>query len=240
MEHPSFPSSLPFIHFRFTHKNQQELEKLNTFLLSLKTPFITTIEEADAEVARTHTHTLIQTDQTVIQFAKKFKAKSFFPESNGKTDFGTCIVKQPTDMLCYVCKGTKDNLPVVNYSSWSSEVIELAYKVYWERNKNLKKQNKPDKTKTLSWSQATAKAFREMHPDKVCKNCSVDKYFIFSFCLDRMGAEVKVLDDIIIKRLTLGVMNHLIDGDSRESFKRDLFEKAFPNDWETNERYSLL
>lgn len=234
-----FPSSLPFLHFRFTHKNAEELATLHLFMQSLKTPYITTIEEADTEVARTHTHTLIQTDLTVIQFAKRFKAKLYFPNSNGKTDFGTCIVKSPTDMLSYVCKGPdKNTLPHVYYSAWSQEVISNAHKVYWERNKILKTPKTKDKS--LSWTQSTAKAFKEAYPDKVSKNCSIDKYFIFSFCLDRMGAEVKVLDDIIIRRLTLGVMNHLITGSARESFKKDLFEKAFPSAYEINEDYSLI
>ena len=235
-----FPNSpLPFLHFRFTHKDKEELNLLTAFLQSLKNPFITTIEEADAEVSRTHTHTLIQTDLSVVQFAKRFKAKAYFPNSNGKTDFGTCVVKSPSEMLSYVCKGINNTtLPIVWQSSWSNEVIALAHKVYWERNKEIKKTK--SKSKTLTWSQATAQAFKESHPNKICKNCSVDKYFVFSFCLDRMGAEVKVLDDIIIKRLTLGVMNHLITGDSRESFKKDLFERAFPNAYETNEMYSLI
>ena len=235
----SFPSSLPFLHFRFTHKTPEELTLLTAFLQSLKTPFITTIEEADAEVSRTHTHTLIQTDLSVVQFAKRFKAKAYFPNSNGKTDFGTCVVKSPTEMLSYICKGENNKtLPIVNQSSWSNEVIELAHKVYWERNKEIKKpSNKP---KTLSWIKATAQAFKEAHPNKICKNCSVDKYLVFSFCLDRMGAEVKVLDEFIIKRFTLGVMNHLISGDSRDHFKKDLFERTFPNAHETNEKYSLI
>jgi len=237
----NFPSSLPFLHFRFTHKTPEELTLLNSFLLSFKTPFITTIEEADTEVARTHTHTLIQTDLTVVQFAKRFKAKAYFPNSNGKSDFGTCLVKTPTEFLAYVCKGKDcETLPNVAHSSWNQEVIALAHKVYWERNKKLQQKHPKTKTKTLSWTQATAQEFKEQYPNKVCKNCSVDKYFIFSFCMDRMGTEVKVLDDIILKRLTLGVMNHLVTGEARESFKRDLFEKAFPSAYEINEKYSLI
>jgi len=235
MDHPSFPSSLPFLHFRFTHKNPEELAKLHTFLLSFKTPFITTVEEADTEVARTHTHTLIQTDQSVIQFAKKFKAKSYFPDSNGKSDFGTCVVKQPTDMLCYVCKGSRDSLPVVAYSSWSSEVIELAHKVFWERNKEIKESHikKPKKEKQASWTQRVAQEYKEKYPNQVVRHCPLDKYHVFCFCLDRMGAEVKVLDTIIIRRLTLGVVNHLIkEGSQRDNWRKHLFELAFPPEHE--------
>ena len=236
----SFPSSLPFLHFRFTHKDNEELAKLQTFMLSQKTPFITTVEEADTEVARTHTHTLIQTDLTVIQFAKRFKAQSYFPNANGKSDFGTCVVKNPSDMLCYVCKGSKDVLPNVNYSSWSAEVIELAHKVYWERNKELKSVAKKQKVNTQSWSQRVAQEYKKTHPNKVTKYCSVDKYLVFSFCLDRMGEEVKTLDTTIIRRLTLGVLNHLVEGSDRDTLKKSMFEQAFPPEYETNEMYSLL
>ena len=237
-------STLPLpLHFRFTHSNETELIRLKHFVGGEFQPVrvITVLEEADEEVNRDHTHTVIFHKITAKDF--RTRVKKNFPVHKGNCSFQVIDdIKDPYAMECYVCKGkAKGLLPNIITTNLTEEEIKERHFAYWKKNEELKTQPKKKKReKVLTWSQLTAQQFREVHKDKILKNCSVDKYFVFSFVVDKLGESVKALDAIIIRRLTLGVMNSLVEGDQREKFKKDLFSQAFPESYETNEKYGLL
>jgi len=139
-------SSLPSLAIRYNHTDDENLKEYSQFLSSYKEPFILVVEPEDDEVKRTHTHAVLQTDITINTFRKQLKKK--FPLINGNKDFSIVIVKNQDEMLRYVCKGQKDQLPLVVETTINKELIVDYHKRFWEEQKTFKSAKGITKTKT--------------------------------------------------------------------------------------------
>lgn len=69
------------------------------------------------------------------------------------------------------------------------------------------------------------------------KWCLKDKTLVFEWCMNGLGNSCKALDEFIIKRITMGVLNALIDesGSAREEYNIYFYQKAFNECYEEPE-----
>jgi hypothetical protein len=191
------------IHFRITHKTEDDLPRISQFIMSLSSPFIMVREEA----TRPHCHCVIQLVIKPEQFRRKFKVK--FPEYEGNKDF---IIQTKDDLEAqyrYVCKGkSKEEMPHV-ISKLKVEVgkIEEYHNAYWEQNDKLKKSCK--KKSSVSFTQ---ECYNELFLlNRKWSSGETDRKIIYDFVMKRMGSheKVKCLDVNIVRRIVLGVHNAL-------------------------------
>lgn len=212
----SLPSHLPYLGIRFTHSNDEILEMFKLFMTSYAVPLIMVIEEADDEVNRTHTHSLIQTPITINTFRKQLKKK--FPDINGNKDFSITQVKDPYAMLRYVAKGKTSKAPNVLFSNFDSELVAQAHLDYWKENVELKKSHKQSSTpKQQTW---TDLCWLDVQKQVTPFEYPVERQHIEQITkvvLQHLGSTARKLSQKIISDMVWGFANALIIRSSEKS-----------------------
>jgi len=204
----SIDSSLPYLGIRLTHPDEQVLTDFKTFLTAYDAPLILVIEEADEEVNRTHTHSLIQTEITINTFRKQLKKK--FPLLNGNKDYQLTQIKDPNAMLRYVAKGKKSTPPQVLFSNFNPELVAQYHLDYWKENDKLKqthKQRPVAKSKTwteLCWEDVQKK----VNPFENAERKHIE--LITEIVLIHLGSTARKLSKKIISDMVWGFANALI------------------------------
>lgn len=204
----SFDPSLPYLGIRYTHTTDPLLEEFKNFLTSYEAPLIIVIEEADDEVNRTHSHSLIQTKITIGTFRKQLKAK--FPLFNGNTDYQLMTVKDPLAMLRYVAKGKVSTPPQVLFSNLDSNLVAQAHLDYWIENRALKQSHKQQqKVKTTTWTEKCWEDVqKKVPPFEFARREEINA--ITAIVLQHLGSTARKLPLKIISDMVWGFVNALI------------------------------
>jgi len=235
-EHRNLAREYMSLHLRFTHPDEDSLGKLINWLKSMAPEsVITCLEPADNEVSRTHTHSIMKLNIDKIRFTRRFH--KIFPMCKGNAFFQ--VQTEIDDFEAferYVCKGRDSNYTSVNptivYTSYPEEHIKQRHKEYWEVNAQLQSNKKTKKVSIKSWTQDCLAEFKNENPTKVVTRDSQDLYFVYDFVLTKLGNKAKAFDEIVIKRLSLGVYNALIHPAYRPGFRQRLFQKSFQEEFE--------
>jgi len=234
-----YPSPL---HFRFTHSSSDDLARLKHFVESLKSPRVLSVfEDEDHEVPRPHTHTAIYTNLDKKAFS--VLVRKAFPIHKGNRAFSVFDdISDRYKLECYLCKGkARGTLPVVLETNLTEEEILERHNKYWDVNEELKGgKTKKKKEKTLTWSQRVAAAYVKEYPQRVIHHDSRSKFLLYNFVLESLGKDFKSFDEIVLRRLTLGIWNSLLSGYCRYEYAKDSFARVFPEDARINENYHLI
>lgn len=203
-------SSLPSLAIRYNHTDDENLRQYHEFIQHFGKPYILVVEQADEEVKRTHTHAWIQDEITIDAFRKQLKKR--FPLINGNKDFSIVRVKNPDEMLRYVCKGVSDDhMPLVVGATITKLDINDYHKRYWEARKDFKASKGITKTKnqTQSWSDKMFEELKE-HIPYIEEISSHEIKQITAFTLKRLGRTGKKLGLKLISEMVLGFANGLL------------------------------
>jgi hypothetical protein len=215
------------------------LKKLKTFLDSYNVKYVCCYEMPDDQVARPHTHTVIElpamptSQKTIDKFRKQFRAK--FPECEKN---GGYAMKQagPTEKNKlqnidganqYACKGPfHGELYLIGSRDANVEVYHEAYWKIMESkdvtDKEKQTQLKQEKVRKTPWMEEVIKEYQMTTiPSQITKRS------VFEFCVTKLGKAFKPLDEMIVRRLVLGVYSAVIDGPRKEEFRETLYDKCF-------------
>lgn len=205
---------MSYVHLRITLFEEPPYEdtllRLKSFIDTHypKSHYITVIEEADEEVKRTHTHTLIQTNESFK--AKQFKAKQFFKHLDGGNGaFATCTVKEPHKFLKYVCKGHKDVAPNVVFSSIPPDVVAQFHQQFYQKDDKSGCRRKLPRAQATTW---TVMTFMEITSElpyiEVIDKDAIDKITLIT--LRCYGKVAKDLPYAKISSTVMGFANALL------------------------------
>ena len=226
MNNSIFPT-LPYLGIRFSHSDISQCEQFKTFLISYAVPLIIVLEDADEEVNRSHTHSLIQTPITINTFRKQLKKN--FPDINGNKDFSITQVNDPAAMLRYVAKGKKDTSPQILFSNFTPELVAKSHLEYWTQNSQLKKSTVKKTQKTHTWSEKVLEELKALSiPEGGWSNRLECVDVVFKHVLKCLGKTAKKLNVSIIRDLVNGFMNALIIGKNRSDYEQQLFVACYP------------
>ena len=222
------------IHFRFTHKTPEDLERFKKFIISFSTPTMMVLESADGEVNRDHTHTVISVNITLSTFRQQFKAK-FANYTLG--DFGSSLVRDEVDNERYICKGKTNEWdtggPIILYSNCKyDEVLQrLRHQEYWAENL-LINNRRIKKEKRL-----VAKTWLENCYDEIVEETKSglhtwdtgynSKQIVFKKVMMSLGRCSKKLSPKIVRELCDGILNKL----APRSVQADYWNLVFPEEW---------
>jgi len=208
------------LHFRLTDDSQPNLEEVTTWLRSVSKVYLCVLESGSI-TGKQHTHCVHDFPKTKSTFGQNFLKK--FPRYKGNQSYSCeTLKKELENNIRYLCKGTKDILPQVLFSSYSDEEIKLFHEQYWSENKKVVK----EKNKTISWSQQLTQDIQNEYPQS-CNftYCAVDIQIITRRTLLQLGATSKKLNHMIVRDLVLGQLNAL----NKYSLHEDIYMKAFPD-----------
>lgn len=217
------------IHFRFTHKSETDLESFIKFLLSYSVKTLTVFEDADLEVNRAHTHTIIFVNETLNNFRKQFKKKF---SDYGRGDYGSCIIESLEKMERYVCKG-KDRRDPPDYrliKEYEQTHLEQRHNEYWDENNKLIHQSvKNVKPKKITWMEDVNLYIREQYPEDIFGKWeynSTGKRIVYDIVMQKLGKLVKKISPKIIRELCDGQLNNLCGYEVR----KDYWSQVFPEE----------
>lgn len=225
-------------HFR-VHIDNLEMENLVGFIKSNANTLLIVKEQGD----RPHIHCIIEPLKTVSTFRQCFLKK--FTQCKGNKCYSLEEVKDLDKLKSYLSKGESETImPEVIYNK---DIDISAYHIsYWEVNKSLKSNTasqKPNKVKTVTWSQEVKLQFEKENPTDVqelsdpiesrwqptdfeIKSHQDCKKRLFKFMMKKLGKNVKVIDDNVMIRLYKGILNSYIqDGNHSDKFGDYLFDK---------------
>lgn len=219
------------IHFRFTHKSESDLESFIKFLLSYSVKTLTVFEDADLEVNRPHTHTIIFVNETLSNFRKQFKKKF---SDYGRGDYGSCIIESLEKMERYLCKG-KDRRDPPDFrliKEYDQTYLEIRHSEYWDENDRLKSESeipgvvKNVKPKKDTWMEETNKEIRRMYPSFVIDKWELNartRRIVFDVVMEKLGKAVKKISPKIIRELCDGQLNNLCGYEVRKEYWSQVF-----------------
>ena len=209
------PPSLPLGSYLAVRINVDDTTKLtprdvSAFFKAYLSPFITVAENADEEVRRDHTHSLLKTTDSINTFRKQLKKK--FPNINGNTDYSIQQVKTPYDSLKYMCKGlSQSQLPIIIETSLGAPLVAQAHHDYWERRKEITQTNAITKNrpKALTWTDRTLEELRQHYGGiEVLNRDTV--IALTDDVLKKLGKTAKKFSQRTLSELVLGFGNALL------------------------------
>ena len=215
MSEPSPPSPLPLGNYLAVRINVDDTTKLtprdvSDFFKSYLSPFITVAENADEEVHRDHTHTLLKTTDSINTFRKQLKKK--FPNINGNTDYSIQQVKTPYDSFKYMCKGKTENTPpIVIATSFGAPLVAQAHVDFWDRRSQITQSNAITKRspKALTWTDRTLEELRQHYGGiEVLNRDTV--IALTDDVLKKLGKTAKKFSQRTLSELVLGFGNALL------------------------------
>lgn len=227
---PRRPTDFQPIHFRFTHQNEDDLERFIRFILSYSVKTLCVFEDADEEVNRPHLHTIIYAKETLSNFRKQFKKK--FP-NYGRGDYGSCIIEHPDKMERYLCKG-KSRLQPADLRlvrEYDMDIIDIRHTEYWDENDRLRSQTvdnvKKPKSKAPTWMQLVNRQIREEYPTRKWGNNRESRLAVYDTVMQCLGKEVKKISPKIVRELCDGQLNNLAGYEVRSEY----WQLVYPNEY---------
>lgn len=226
------PQTYQPIHFRFTHKNEADLDKYIRFITSYGVKTLMVFEDADEEVNRPHLHTIVYAKETLSNFRKQFKKK--FPDY-GRGDFGSCIIESIEKMERYLCKGKGRLVPadLRLVKEYDMDVIDIRHTEYWDENERLRStgadgsnRNKIKK-KTLTWMQEVNLYIREEYPTHKFDCDSASRRIVFDSIMIKLGSAVKKISPKIVRELCDGQLNNLCS----YAMRTEYFQLVYPHEF---------
>lgn len=174
-----------------------------------------------------HMHMVLDTDKTVSTYRQKFVDQ--FPYMVGNKSYKISPVLDLERKLRYICKGTQMFKPDV-IAGDVNEANNL-YNQFWEENAKLlsegvKQTHQKLKSTRTTFMQEVKDEFQKRYPKFTPNYNKNDLEILTLFLCKRLGKAVKILDEIILKRMVLGLLNSLND-DSK--LPPSLFAKMFPD-----------
>jgi len=230
-----------FVHSRITSEDDDLLDKVVLWVRS-NAKCILAVKEISKE-GKKHIHVMSEFSKTVSTFGQKLTKE--FPNLKGNGSHSTKEFKESYDQnLRYLSKGTKQNSPVVLFTTLELNEIEDAHKRFWiEQQKWLtehgvkpedktKKQREPNfKEKVIAQlPQGTAAAYSALqsiyHPsDYEMQELSKVKNIIIYTTIRCFGKYAKDLDDNIITRSINGVLLKCVTDYGHESEQKVMIER---------------
>lgn len=175
-----------------------------------------------------HMHAVLDTNKTASTYRQKFVEK--FPNYKGNQSYKISPVDKYDDKIKYLCKGNELFKPDILFNGKEID-IEENYKQFWSKNKELREKSGisfPQVKKKVrpNFMQESKDEFIKKYPDFTPNYCKKDLEILTCFMCKRLGNSVKILDEIILKRMVLGLLNSL-NPDSK--LTPSLFAKMFPD-----------
>jgi len=224
-----------FVHSRITSEDDDLLNKVVLWVRS-NAKCILAVKEISKE-GKKHIHVMSEFSKTVSTFGQRLTKE--FPNLKGNGSHSTKEFKESYDQnLRYLSKGTKDNSPVVLFTTLELNEIEDAHKRFWiEQQKWLTEHGvKPeDKTKKerqpnfiekvlikipepLKLSYVALQAgYKSSDYEKSL--LEQDRHAIMDICIACLGKYAKTCDDLIVTRLINGVFLKIVtDYGNKEQF----------------------
>ena len=177
-----------------------------------------------------HMHMVVDTEKTVSTYRQQFTDE--FTDMVGNRCYKISPVLDLEAKLRYVCKGTKMFPPDVIIDDYGILLNSKEYyKQFWEENAKLlaegvKETHQKLKSTRTTFMQEVKDEFLKRYPKFVPNYNKKDLEILTLFLCKRLGKAVKILDEIILKRMVLGLLNSLNE-DSK--LPPSLFAKMFPD-----------
>jgi len=125
---------MPQSHFRVRHDDDVVLNSVTIWCRSHAKVYISVQEVSKSDGK--HIHVILDTNKTISTFRQNFLKE--FPNLKGNQSYSLALFKEDLDHnIRYACKGTKEQLPNVLYSSITQDDIIDAHKRFWEENKKF-------------------------------------------------------------------------------------------------------
>jgi len=219
--------------FRVTD-SLDNLTLVSLFLCGIGVVYLSVYEVGD-ETEKPHMHCVVDV-KNIETPRKKFLEK--FPQYKGNRGlYSWTVCRDDLDTnLRYLCKGQKKNLPCVIHNPKKID-IEYFWVEYWKINNEIKAPKEQKKIKTKTFMEEMVEKFKKSQT-RDYEYCVVDMQCIQAFVMKELGDRSKILDEFILKRMILGVLNAVTPRDPKLS--RHLFSKMFPDLNENHGIYTYL
>jgi len=218
---------MPELHFRVKSESDELLENIVLWCRQNGKVII-----AVKEIGKTdgkHIHVIIEPSKTISTFRQNFLKT--FPDLKGNQSYSCKEIKKDLDHnVRYCAKGTKDEMPVILYSTLSGNEIEDAHKLFWENQKNWLTEHgvpapgeKPKKDRTPNFIEkvviavpdATKNAYvglQALHKPSDYERSQLLEVRdqIMDLCILFLGKYAKTCDDLIVTRLMNGVFLKIV------------------------------
>jgi len=224
-----------FVHSRITSEDDDLLDKVILWVRSTA-KCILAVKEISKE-GKKHIHVMSEYSKTVSTFGQKLLLQ--FPNLKGNGCHSTKEFKKDFDHnLRYLSKGTKENSPVVLFTTLELNEIEDAHKRFWIEQQNwltehgVKPEDKPKKERQPNFIEKVMLKIPEPlklsyvalqagynASDYEKSLLAKDKSDIQDICIACLGKYAKTCDDLIITRLINGVFLKIVtDYGNKEQF----------------------
>lgn len=211
-------------HFRLTDPDRSNLEDVTLWLRSEGVLHISVFEVSINEVA--HMHAVIEI-QNISTSRKHFLKK--FPKYHGNSSYTWAVCRETIyHNLCYCCKGKSlGEFPIVLANPKEYD-IQYYHDEYWKNRGDLQNAEKKiisKRQKAKPWFEQVCDKFKE-RKTREYTYCRVDLEILQDFIMHELANSSKILDEFIVKRMVLGLLNAVTPSEPKH--KRKLFDKMFP------------
>jgi len=239
-----------FVHSRITSEDDVVLNSVILWIRA-NAKCILAVQEVSKE-GKKHIHVMAEISLSISRFGDKLRIQ--FPKLKGNGSHSTKEFKESYDHnLRYLCKGTKESLPLVLFTNLEESVIEDAHKRFWEEQKKwltehgVKPEEKVTKKKPMSFVEKVARSLDQGAAEEYVKlqyhqwTSNLDvvgkrqyediRQVIAQHCILNLGQAFKTLDDSIVRKLINGVLNSIVtmygNKSEREAYQNRLWSRTF-------------